>query len=202
MEFPLGARGPCLPSPREGGSSLGCSGRLHSERGSSECSQTRHGIALERQEQVSGVFLKMLEIRSEISHHGHLLQPFSSFPPSLFSSSVDVQRKPLEQKSQLGEREKGAMTSSHHLESPGLPRRLEVFSMSVLKGRRKGVCGGGLGGGAGWWVGVPESAAGRCRGDVGVWVQVQLCVSSLSITAHLPNSTKDKSRYSKVYEVF
>lgn len=109
----------------------------------------------------------MLEIRSEISHHGHLLQPFSSFPPSLFSSSVDVQRKPLEQKSQLGEREKGAMTSSQHLESPGLPRRLEVFSMSVLKGRRKGVCGGGLGGGCGVVGGSAGVSCGAVQGGCG-----------------------------------
>lgn len=43
----------------------------------------------------------------------------SSFPSSLLCSSVDVQRKPLEQKGQLGGREK-AGTGSQHLESRGL----------------------------------------------------------------------------------
>lgn len=79
-----------------------------------------------------------------------------------------------------------------------------MFSMSVLKGRRKGVCGGGLGG-CGVVGGSARVSCGAVQGGcggVGMWVQVRGCVSSSSVTAHLPNSTKDKSRYSKVYEVF
>lgn len=155
------AGGLCLPSPRERDSSLGCNEHLHSERGSSECSQTRRGIALVKQKQVSGVFLKKLEIPNQICPHGYLPQS-SPFPLSLFISSIDVQRNPLEQKSQLGERERER--SWNWLRASGIMGCYggwSIFNFCAKgkdkRGRGVGVTEvwgdvewGGAGGGGGW----------------------------------------------------